>query len=125
MTLTNGQCNSQSARLDFGCGCPQLQDVLSVNVCLQGLFTGQPASPPEMQRRRVEVACRHFFEVLEDFLSQGCAVGGSSPGGIESRILSYPLLKTNSLGFPPKALAWAESWHQAASRAVLSQEKCQ
>lgn len=35
------------------CGCPQPQGALSVGVCLQGLFTGQPGSPPEMQGRRV------------------------------------------------------------------------
>lgn len=72
-------------------------------VCLQRLCAGQPGSLPEKHGRRVEVACRHFPHVLGDFLSQGYAAGGSTPGGIESRILSNPLLKANSLG-SPKAL---------------------
>lgn len=132
VTLTrSGQCSSPADRLDFRkqhealapLRLSRAQGVLWVNACLQRLFTGQPESPLEMQGRRVYVACRHFSLVLESFLSQGCAVGGCIPGGTESRILSYPLLKTYSLG-SPKALAWAESWHQTASRAVLSQGKC-
>lgn len=99
MTLTrSGQCNSRDDTLDFGKGheapAPLWLSPAPGHSFSRCLFAEAVHRAAWISACAGKEACRQFSHVLEDLLRQGCAVGGSPPGGIESRILSYSLHKT-------------------------------